>query len=115
MVSKETREEDTVLARRSMRCLEKTDEEIESKCLRNWKTGLISRTPIFYACLGGQAHTLKVMIAELNCRAGHTDQLGRTALHCAAFGGFTACVEVLLDESVCYTSKHSVIRYISDL
>lgn len=60
----------------------------------------IYRTPIFYACLGGQAHTLKVMISELNCKASHTDKLGRTALHCAAFAGFTACIEVILGESV---------------
>uniref|UniRef100_A0A183HXH6 ANK_REP_REGION domain-containing protein n=1 Tax=Onchocerca flexuosa TaxID=387005 RepID=A0A183HXH6_9BILA len=54
------------------------------------------RTPIFYACLGGQAHTLSVMVTELNCKITHTDKLGRTALHCAAFGGYIACIEVLL-------------------
>ncbi|EFO17926.1 hypothetical protein LOAG_10571 [Loa loa] len=54
------------------------------------------RTPIFYACLGGQAHTLSVMVTELNCKITHTDKLGRTALHCAAFGGYIACIEVLI-------------------
>lgn len=55
---------------------------------------------MFYGCLGGQAHTLKVMVTELNCKATHVDKLGRTALHCAAFGGFTACIEVLLEHTV---------------
>lgn len=64
-------------------------------------------TPIFYACLGGQAHTLKVMLNELNCKAEHTDKLGRTALHCAAFAGFAACIEVLLEETVFSTSIFS--------
>ncbi|VDD88122.1 unnamed protein product [Enterobius vermicularis] len=58
-----------------------------------------NRTPVFYACLGGQAHTLKVMLNELDCEPQTTDALGRTALHCAAFAGFVACIEVLIQKS----------------
>uniref|UniRef100_A0A0N5AQ99 ANK_REP_REGION domain-containing protein n=1 Tax=Syphacia muris TaxID=451379 RepID=A0A0N5AQ99_9BILA len=57
----------------------------------------LNRTPMFYACFGGQAYTLKVMLNELQCNGQSVDAYGRTPLHCAAFAGFAACIEVLLD------------------
>ncbi|MCP9264271.1 Inversin-A [Dirofilaria immitis] len=69
------------------------------------------RTPIFYACLGGQAHTLSVMVTELNCKIMHTDKLGRTALHCAAFGGYIACIEVLLMKADCLIHKDDLDQF----
>lgn len=55
---------------------------------------------MFYACFGGQAYTLKVMLNELQCNGQSVDAYGRTPLHCAAFAGFAACIEVLLDTQV---------------
>ncbi|CAD6189562.1 unnamed protein product [Caenorhabditis auriculariae] len=65
----------------------------------------VDRTPVFWACLGGQSHTLHCMIKELGFewRTGGKDQrpitdaLGRTPLHAAAFSGFSACINVLLN------------------
>ncbi|KAJ1345841.1 NAD(P)H-quinone oxidoreductase subunit 5, chloroplastic [Parelaphostrongylus tenuis] len=66
----------------------------------------MDRTPVYWACFGGQAHTLYCMIKELGFewrtvdkhrRVPITDALGQTPLHAAAFAGFTACINVLLN------------------
>ncbi|EFP00697.1 CRE-MLT-4 protein [Caenorhabditis remanei] len=65
----------------------------------------IGRTPIFWACMGGQSHTLHCMIKDLsfewrtsgpNSRPV-SDNFGRTALHAAANAGSSACINVLLN------------------
>ena len=68
----------------------------------------IGRTPIFWACMGGQSHTLHCMIKDLsfewrtsgpNSRPV-SDNFGRTALHAAANAGSSACINVLLNVSL---------------
>uniref|UniRef100_A0A0K0FUW3 Inversin (inferred by orthology to a human protein) n=1 Tax=Strongyloides venezuelensis TaxID=75913 RepID=A0A0K0FUW3_STRVS len=58
------------------------------------------RTALFYAALGGQAHTLGVMISELGFDKMAEDMLDRTVLHAAAYCGFVACVQKLIDLGV---------------
>ncbi|CAI5451382.1 unnamed protein product [Caenorhabditis angaria] len=66
----------------------------------------LDRTPVFWACLGGQSHTLHCMIKELSFEwrtSGGSetkpiiDALGRTPLHAAAYAGFSACINVMLN------------------
>lgn len=45
------------------------------------------KTPLFYACLGGKAHTVRVMVNELGANPSYQDSLKQTPLHCAAFVG----------------------------
>ncbi|CEF65302.1 Inversin [Strongyloides ratti] len=58
------------------------------------------RTALFYAALGGQAHTLNVMISDLGFDIGTEDILDRTVLHAAAYCGFVACVQKLIEHGV---------------
>uniref|UniRef100_A0A0N5BA11 ANK_REP_REGION domain-containing protein n=1 Tax=Strongyloides papillosus TaxID=174720 RepID=A0A0N5BA11_STREA len=58
------------------------------------------RTALFYAALGGQAHTLNVMISELGFDKAAEDILDRSVLHAAACCGFVACVQELIDHGV---------------
>uniref|UniRef100_A0A0K0FB63 Inversin (inferred by orthology to a human protein) n=1 Tax=Strongyloides venezuelensis TaxID=75913 RepID=A0A0K0FB63_STRVS len=58
------------------------------------------RTALFYAALGGQAHTLNVMISDLGFDKMAKDVLDRTVLHASAYCGFVACVMKLIDHGV---------------
>uniref|UniRef100_A0A0K0FYT1 Inversin (inferred by orthology to a human protein) n=1 Tax=Strongyloides venezuelensis TaxID=75913 RepID=A0A0K0FYT1_STRVS len=58
------------------------------------------KTALFYAILGGQAHTLNVMISELGLDKMAGDVLDRTVLQAAAYCGFAACAQKLIDHGV---------------
>uniref|UniRef100_A0A0K0DTX2 ANK_REP_REGION domain-containing protein n=1 Tax=Strongyloides stercoralis TaxID=6248 RepID=A0A0K0DTX2_STRER len=64
------------------------------------KVDIAQRTALFYAALGGQAHTLHVMISDLGYDANVQDIHGRTPLHAAAYSGFVACIQKLIDHGV---------------
>uniref|UniRef100_A0A0N5CBQ3 ANK_REP_REGION domain-containing protein n=1 Tax=Strongyloides papillosus TaxID=174720 RepID=A0A0N5CBQ3_STREA len=69
------------------------------------KVDIAQRTPLFYATLGGQAHTLNVMISDLGYDVNVHDIHGRSLLHAAAYGGFVACVQKLIEHGVDVNSK----------
>ncbi|CEF65303.1 Inversin [Strongyloides ratti] len=64
------------------------------------KVDIAQRTALYYAALGGQAHTLNVMISDLGFDANVQDIHGRTPLHAAAYSGFVACIQKLIDHGV---------------
>uniref|UniRef100_A0A0N5BFC4 ANK_REP_REGION domain-containing protein n=1 Tax=Strongyloides papillosus TaxID=174720 RepID=A0A0N5BFC4_STREA len=64
------------------------------------KVDINLRTALFYAALGGQPRTLNVMVSDLGFDKMAKDILNRTALHAAAYCGFVACVQKLIDHGV---------------
>lgn len=54
------------------------------------------RTPLFYACLGGQAHVVEELCSKSHLIKNHVDVNGFTAIHCAVQAGSLACVKCLI-------------------
>uniref|UniRef100_A0A0K0DTX1 ANK_REP_REGION domain-containing protein n=1 Tax=Strongyloides stercoralis TaxID=6248 RepID=A0A0K0DTX1_STRER len=55
------------------------------------------RSPLFYAVLGGQGHTLDVMVTRLGFSVRDEDVLERTVLHAAVCCGYINFVQKLID------------------
>ncbi|CAD5229307.1 unnamed protein product [Bursaphelenchus okinawaensis] len=53
-------------------------------------------TPLFYACLGGMAHTVQVLVETYKANVNHKNNIDQTPLHCAVFANSLPCVEVLI-------------------
>ena len=96
-----------------------------TELIRHFQTALANtddrdvagRTPLFYACAGGQASTVRIMVNDLNFTTNSVDRNGQTPLHYAAISGIAACVKVLLEVRSTFlmrcffeNTQHSEIR-----
>ena len=67
-------------------------------CDKEDRNNELQFTPLFYACLTGQADTVKLLVSKFRCNLDITDDKKCTPLHAACFSGYQQLFLYLINE-----------------